>query len=265
MILGPFTGEPGYELLYWIPYLRHRLGDKFKDCTAITRGGAGVWYPCKTLDAYDYLTRDEYIECLNVRARARNTYKSDSPGDPLDRLLLKMMGLKSDIHPSECIETNVRRVIDRAAQWPHERLPKPPRLPDLPEKYIAVRFYEGRQFHKKYYPKITRRLIREAREKGTVVLLALSPPIDDHDEIYDLETDILVKYAPRQSLETISRVVAHAEQFVCTYGGLSYLGALYGTPTVAVSDCVEHSLHYEQEDRMATACGSLYVRLTTQY
>ncbi len=265
MILGPFTGEPGYELLYWIPFLRWKLGDKFKDCTAITRGGAGVWYPCKTVDALDYLSRDEYIVLMNIRAEKRNTYKSDGPNDPLDKMIQKLAGLKSDIHPSEVIETNVQRVLDRAACWPHERLPKPERYPELPERYIAVRFYESRCLHPRYAPKIIRRLMREAKKIAPVVCLVMDSGIDDHPEFEVPEPDVTVIYKPRDSLETISRVVAHAEQFVATYGGLSYLGALYNVPTVAVSDCVDHSMHYVQEDRMTLACGSIYARLTTQY
>lgn len=262
--LGPFTSEPGYELLYWIPYLRHRLRGDFSGQVAVTRGGAGIWYPCKTLDSYDVVSLDEYIDGLNYRARQRNSYKSEKD-DPLDKTILERMKLQSDIHPSEFITPHVSKVIAESRSHPHERFEKPERFKELPDKYIAFRFYESLIFRKEHNADHwARHLLNEARKTAKTVLLRPNRSFDDHGEFADLEADITITYDHRMSLDTISRVVAHADQFVATYGGISYLGPLYGVPTVAVNDCVEHSMHFETEDRMVKACNGSYVRLSTK-
>src|SRR5437867_3596042 len=47
ILLGPFLGEIGYELEYWIPFMRrelHRRGIERERVTVLTRGGAALWY-----------------------------------------------------------------------------------------------------------------------------------------------------------------------------------------------------------------------------
>ena len=47
VLLGPFVGEIGYELEYWIPFLRRELrrhGIEREQATVLTRGGAALWY-----------------------------------------------------------------------------------------------------------------------------------------------------------------------------------------------------------------------------
>src|SRR6266545_2052896 len=47
LLLGPFLGEIGYELEYWIPFLRrllHEHGVAPEQATVMTRGGAALWY-----------------------------------------------------------------------------------------------------------------------------------------------------------------------------------------------------------------------------
>src|ERR687887_431084 len=47
VLLGPWLGEIGYELEYWIPFMRrelrrHRIAAE--QATVMTRGGAALWY-----------------------------------------------------------------------------------------------------------------------------------------------------------------------------------------------------------------------------
>lgn len=47
VLLGPWLGEPEFEVLYWIPFLRKVLSQYGIDparCIAISRGGASGWY-----------------------------------------------------------------------------------------------------------------------------------------------------------------------------------------------------------------------------
>lgn len=243
-IVGPFTGEVGYELLYWIPYLRWKLGDKFKDATAITRGSAGLWYPCKTIDAIDVVGEQAFLD--GIKARPDNC-KKPRIDDPLDRLILDELGLETDLHPSVLIKPKVQFTIEWGKRGIFERLPKPERLPHLPERYTAVRLY---------YSDLTMQSAEVAKTvveemDGYCVLLKMDRDFDDHPE-FDVKARCNVVYPLRHSLETISRVVAHADRFICTYGGPAYLGPMYGVPTVAVTDgLLLGTPHQGTEARMA--------------
>lgn len=244
IVVGPFTGEVGYELLYWLPYLRWKLRGQFQSALAITRGGAGLWYPCRTLDAYDLIGFDRYRELFAERIEQRNTSKSEGPNDPLDAAILGDM--TPDIHPSEIITVKSRKQLPQDAKdWPHERLPTPPRLEGLPDRYVAAKLYKSAAL-------TSGRIAQEAIDKQTlpVVVVKNSTKIDDHQD-FSLEATITLETNPRESLEVLSRVVAHADHFIGTYGGTSYLGPLYGIPTTSVSDNARLVMnHSAQEARM---------------
>lgn len=261
-VLGPFTWEPGYELLYWVPYVREREG------VAVTRGGAGIWYaPRETVDAYDILGFETYSELL----RQRGSIKSYSLSDVLDARILRELDAESLLHPSQCLLDVKKPGLDVH----YERLPKPPRLDGLPDRYTAVRFYRNGPL--KNPQKIWAAL---ERAEHPIVVLKQDRQFDNHSEIDDINEhhhrhnnrhgrensdgqnlafQSLI-YGPRHSLDTLSRVVAHAEQYICTYGGLSYLGPLYGVPTIAVSDGGKLTAHAAQEDKMIAACGAQFIR-----
>src|SRR5947207_13560764 len=58
VVVGPFVGEVGFELLYWIPMLRRLLGDLRIDRDRVvpfTRGGAADWYRDFAADGVEIL------------------------------------------------------------------------------------------------------------------------------------------------------------------------------------------------------------------
>ncbi len=47
IVVGPWCGEVGFELLYWIPFVRwlvDRARIEGRRLVVVTRGGADVWY-----------------------------------------------------------------------------------------------------------------------------------------------------------------------------------------------------------------------------
>lgn len=232
-VLGPFTWEPGYELLYWVHLVRDRPE------TVVTRGGAGVWYAQKALDAYDIIGFDRYM-ALRV---------GNKGNEALDAAILHRLDAESALHPAQVLSDVKKGGLDVR----YERLPQPPRLEGLPARYTAVRFYRNGPL--KNPQKIWAAL---EQAEHPIVVLKQDRQFDNHSEIGDLVGDVI--YGPRHSLDTLSRVVAHAEQYICTYGGLSYLGPLYGVPTIAVSDGGKLTAHAAQEDKMIEACGAQFRR-----
>src|SRR5919201_2179151 len=79
VLLGPFLGEIGYELEYWIPFARRELrrhGIAPEQVTVMTRGGAALWYrdfAAHELDVLQLLAPEQYLPRLEERrARARD-------------------------------------------------------------------------------------------------------------------------------------------------------------------------------------------------
>src|SRR4029450_13762233 len=65
--VGPWTGEVGFELLYWIPFLTWLAGQGpgGRRLVAVSRGGAAPWYRHLTsryMDILDLVTSDEFRE-----------------------------------------------------------------------------------------------------------------------------------------------------------------------------------------------------------
>jgi hypothetical protein len=120
-----------------------------------------------------------------------------------------------------------------------------------------MRFYTRDTFSNQ---NIAKKLIEEARKELPVVLMFLGQPVDDHKEFPDLRGDVNVVCKAANALKTMSKAICNAKQFICTYGGLSYLGPLYGVPTIAVSDLPEKcgGRHFPQEKRMIEAVNGNY-------
>ena len=67
VIVGPWTGEVGFELMYWIPFLAWLAGQGLnaERVVVLSRGGAGLWYrhlAARYVDILDLITPDEFRE-----------------------------------------------------------------------------------------------------------------------------------------------------------------------------------------------------------
>ena len=73
IVIGPWIGEVGFELLYWIPFLNRALRTyKLEDrrLVVVSRGGAGHWYRHLTseyVDVFSLFTLDEYRQANEAR------------------------------------------------------------------------------------------------------------------------------------------------------------------------------------------------------
>jgi hypothetical protein len=108
----------------------------------------------------------------------------------------------------------------------------------LPERYVAAKFYgnsalpdtaENRAFIASFLSELTRHV--------DVVLLNTGVRFDDHEDIppqlRGRVHSIEHLMRPDDNLAVQTQVIRHAEGFVGTYGGFSYLAPLCGTDTLA--------------------------------
>jgi hypothetical protein len=280
VLAGPFIGEIGYELEYWIPFLRRELGRHGiapEQVTVMTRGGAGLWYgdfAAGTLDVLDLLSPEEYLPRLEERRRRANDLKQLRV-ERFDRELVALarerLGEVTVLHPG-LMFTRLRGLWFKnrplVELWPHVEyrrldVPADP-VPGLPDRYVAVKAY----FNECLPPtpevkSFLRRAIGRLADQIDVVLLATGLLVDDHEEwatshprVHPIEQLL----RPGDNLAVQTRVIAAARGLVATYGGFSYLGPFLGVPALTFYG-VEQTVPVHLEVLRAVFPDAVYERV----
>ena len=282
LVIGPWVGEVGYELLYWIPFLNWALktyGLDQRRIVAVSRGGAHPWYRHLTdeyVDVFDLFSVDEYRKANEQRwdkAGHQKQYEvAAMDGEIVDRAKLKLGLDRVDLlHPWLMYKVlrfywfekaGVGALKQHTDYRAMTRLERSPLLKDLPKDYVAVRFYFRPSF-----PDIqeNRRLatdvIRSLSRHTAVVLLNTGLALDDHEDLQVSDSgvyrvDHLMK--PERNLEVQTDIISHARAFVGTYGGLAYLGAFYGVPSIGFYSTQDELLpaHLDTWWRVSKALGA---------
>lgn len=251
LLVGPFLGEVGFELLYWIPVLRRLLAEVDPErVTVLTRGGAGTWYrdfAASSVDALELVPAEGYLEEIVARRKREGNTKQFFP-DRLDReltrLALERVGGAAVIHPL-LMYSRMRFVLE-GLQPPaaatgigeYGRLPVEERELPVPEEYVAVKLYFSDSFPDDAASRqLARRVLEELAERTDVVVLTSGRQLDEHQEwvpagarIHDSSSWV----TPEDNLAVQTKLVAGARELVATYGGFSYLGPMLGVPTRAL-------------------------------
>jgi hypothetical protein len=259
IVIGPWLSETGFELLYWIPFLAWaKTYGRFdpERLVVISRGGAAPWYAHITPhyeDVLSYYTPDEFRRRNDERIASQHGRLKHLGVSAFDREIIARVtearGLRGAelLHPSEMYGLFEHFWFQRAPVTIVETFtqyaPLPPRGPfaeraRLPERYVAAKFYgnaalpdtaENRAFAAAF--------LADLAQHVDVVLLNTADRYDDHDdfppELKGRIHTIEHLMRPIDNLAVQSQVIRHAEAFVGTYGGFSYLAPLVGTGTVA--------------------------------
>jgi hypothetical protein len=253
--VGPFLGEVGYELLYWIPVVRRLLAEHGvgRDrVIVLTRGGAASWYrdcAADSVEVLDLLPPEEYLDELVERRRRAGGAKQLFPEEldtRLTRLALDRIGDAAPVHPLlmhsrlrflwEGLEPADRAPLladYRRLDWEARPLPA-----GCPRDYVAVKLYFSDAFpNGEASRELAGRVLEQLANETDVVVLTSGQQLDEHREwvptgkrIHDSSAWV----TPRDNLAMQTGLVTGARAFVCTYGGFSYLGPMLGVPTLAL-------------------------------
>lgn len=250
ILAGPWLSEVGYEILYWVPFLRwvaaaYRIPRE--RLVVMSRGGTASWYGSiagRYLEVFDYAQPAE----LAARAAAGNL-KQRTLAD-LDRRLVArataaLGATPTVLHPSLLFRwfrpfwsghesmSFVERHTRHAAVEPPEVAPPFA----LPPDYVAVKFYGARALPDT--PQVReqlRALVAALAARHAVVHLDTGLQVDDHVD-YRLGGGVIsVNDAldPRANLAVQTRIIAGSRLFIGTCGSLAWLAPLLGVPTVPV-------------------------------
>ena len=263
ILVGPWIGEIGFELLYWIPFV-HWVRANWQLApereVIVSRGGVESWYGrdgSDYLDALGFVSPDEFR--LAVEKEKRKHRRPGTFDDRLTKAVIqhRSLGEIDTLHPGLMYRTFASYWSDEAGyaridQFTRYRLLETPasvRPSGLPEEYVAVRFYFSACF-----PDTTKNrafahsVVSSLAERTPVVVLNPGVNVDAHVDWMPDSPDRIITIAgsvtPERNLTVQSAVIAGARAFVGTYGGYSYLAPLYQVPAVAFYSRQTFKLHH---------------------
>ena len=199
ILVGPWTGEIGFELLYWIPFVRwaaERMGAGPERLVVMSRGGTAAWYgglAGRYLDVFNSVSADSFREATRPQLKQRRV-------GALDARLIRAargagLGLADLLHPSLMYDlfypawkqvATVSRITEHS-RYARPLAPAP--LPEeirrrLPDRYIAVRFYFSQCFPATpENTALASALVKGLAARMPVVLLQPGMRPDDHDDL----------------------------------------------------------------------------------
>ena len=271
IMVGPWSGEVGFELLYWIPFVTWALREANVNpdrLVIVSRGGPASWYAHlggRYVDVLESVTPEEF------RTRTEAQKKQHEVG-AFDREILRRVmtttGLERPalLHPGLMYrafrpfwhqEATVHRVDDYARYEQLQAAPNPALAGRLPADYVAVRFYFSSSFPDTPENRaFADSMVRGLAASNHVVMLGPGFRVDDHRDFTPAASgrihtvdDLMT---PARNLEIQTAVIAGARAFVGTYGGYAYLAPFCNVPAIAFYSNRDgfHAYHLELADRV---------------
>jgi hypothetical protein len=259
IIAGPWLSEVGFEVLYWIPFLRW-FEDRYRvdreRVIAVSRGGASSWYADVAgayIDIFDHLDPETF-----GRRNAQRRDVDESGGQkqtthgPLDDEILRAVrrslgaGNAAVCHPQLMYRLfnqfwSGNRPLDLVMSHTRHRLLSMLRPADvpLPDRYVAVKIYTGTALPPTPEHRLALHdLVSIVARRVPVVILDTGMTTDEHqDYLFDDMPNVLTirkHMTPGTNLGLQSAVIAGAQGFIGTCGSLAWLAPMLGVDTVAV-------------------------------
>jgi hypothetical protein len=253
ILAGPWLSEVGYEILYWVPFLRwvkaaYRIPDD--RIVVMSRGGTASWYRDISphyVEALDHASPQELASQAAAGAVKQRQMAT------LDRQLVDRAttvvarGPLNVLHPSlmfrwfapfwsghETMGFVERHTRHARIHPPEIALPVP-----LPSDYVAVKFYGARSLADDPAVRVQlRSILAGLSGRYPIVQLDTGLALDDHADLR-LESDTRVtslsgRLDARTNLAVQTRIIAGARMYVGTCGSLAWLAPLLGVPTLPV-------------------------------
>jgi len=272
VLVGPWTGEVGFELLYWVPFVRwavKRFRIDPERVTILSRGGTASWYGLPGARYVDVLERRAVSELRAHMAEAKKQRTLRSFDRRLVRELSGEGATRSAVlHPAHMYALYMPYWKQyKSVRWVDvysspARIVAPPIDLRLPKDYVALRFYFSDCFPDTLENReLVRSIVTTLARERDVVLLGSGVNIDDHRDALAPDASARVHsinslVTPETNLAVQTAVIAGASSFIGTYGGFSYLAPLCGVNSVALYSVKNyHPYHLDFAHRMFAQVG----------
>jgi len=263
IVIGPWSGEVGFELLYWIPFVewvRSQWDLTSRRQIVISRGGVASWYGAAPDDYDEIFSRSSPEE---FRAAVAEDKRKQRHAHDYDRTLVdaataaRQLQDVSVLHPglmyrlfeSYWADDAGYARIDQFTRYRTLTAPAVDALRDLPSDYVAVRFYFSECFPDTPENRgFARAAVDALSERTHVVLLNPGFQVDDHtdwgSQLAPRVTTIADRLTPATNLAVQTAVIARARALVGSYGGYSYLAPMTGVPAFGFYSRQTFKLHH---------------------
>jgi hypothetical protein len=259
VLAGPWLGEVGFELLYWLPFLRWAVREYPPlrgQLVVLSRGGVSSWYAGladRYLDLFDFFTlrefRTRFPKFLKQTPKHEDYGRREYPAgeQALIDLVMRHAGLQrlNVLHPSLMFrsfkllyEADPRGI---AAFFPPMEAPALGAIEEaLPPQYVAVRFYQTYTLPStEANLNFVQALVDRLADHLAVVLLNTGLTIDrkhpDFPPRPGSKALTLERFmTPANNLGVQSAVISRAVAYVGNHGGLSYLAPHFRIPSYTV-------------------------------
>jgi len=257
IIVGPWLSEVGYEVLYWVPFVRwiqSRHDIPADRLVIVTRGGAASWYSDITTNAvelFDLMSPEEYAAGNAQRsAEDRGTLKQFVISSMDQRIVAearRRVGASRAqvLHPSLLYQLfhqfwlghRPASFLDRRTRYRRIAAPNVA-VPPLPGDFVAVKFYTAASLPPTDpVRRALRSIVVGLAERTPVVMLDTGLALDDHEDYSFAASRIhSVRDAltPRDNLAVQTAIISRASSFVGTCGALAWLAPMLGVDTTAI-------------------------------
>lgn len=266
VVVGPWLAEVGFELLYWIPFVRGVAQDAGLDperVVVVSRGGVAGWYgelAGRYVDLFDLIepTRLASLQADRIAAAGGQKQLAVSGMDrDIYARVQEQLGQPIDVlHPSLMfrrfrpvwMRLRSPTLAYRELVFGPMRLGRaaPPARP-----YVAVKPYFSSAFpDEPGNRELVRSLVLSLATMVDVVTLTTGLNLDDHAEPeipdHPAVRDGLAGVRPADNLAVQTALIASSRLFVGTYGGPAYLAPLVGVPAVGLfSAATSSSVHLD--------------------
>jgi len=281
---GPWLSEVGFEVLYWIPFLRwlrKRMELPKARLVVISRGGTRWWYGGvlgRYVDVFDFYTPAEFRRLNLSRAVEVGHQKQTAIGEldhEIYRAVAERLGVEryTVLHPWVMFRLFTRYWTGAAGPQFMARYTRfapinvaakelEKACKTLPARFTAVKFYFRESFPDTPENRaLVQRLIASLAERGEVVVLGSGVRVDDHADFAPEAAARVHRLDhmadPARNLEVQTAVLARADSFVGTYGGLAYVAGLLGKTCICFETLPQHNQgsHTELALRQIPAAG----------
>ena len=275
IIVGPWTGEVGFELLYWVPFVRwvvSTYGFPPERLIIVSRGGVHAWYSglaTRYVDVFSLFSPEEFRSATEEAKKQRRVGAFDAEvvkriveTHDLGRVELLHPGMMYRLFMPFWREVATATRVERYSEYSRIAAVDDPVPSNLPADYVAARFYFSDCFPDTAANRAFVSSTIDAVSRHTPVVLLNTPfAVDDHRDV-DLAGGRVITLgahmAPERNLALQTAVIARARAFVGTYGGYSYLAPFCGVTSLAFYShrtFKAHHLHIAQRifDRLGGA------------
>jgi hypothetical protein len=258
IIVGPWLSEVGYEVLYWVPFVRWvqaQFNVPRERLVVVTRGGAAAWYADVTSNAvelFDMMSPEEYA-AGNARRSSedRGTLKQFGTSSMDQRIVADVerrlgIGGARLLHPSLLYQLfhqfwlghRPPSFLEKRTRY--RRISPPPvALPPLPDTFVAVKFYTAASLPPTdSVRRALQSMVLALAERTDVVMLDTGLALDDHEDYsFALASrihSVRASLQPRDNLAVQTAIISRASSFLGTCGALAWLAPMLGVDTTAV-------------------------------